>query len=94
MTVPDPAARAAELRALLEEANHRYHVLDDPTISDAQFDALIAELRSLEEANPELITPDSPTQRVGTPVGDLQYLEGHDDLLAEFELLDEMEISN
>jgi DNA ligase (NAD+) len=46
-------------------------VLDDPIISDAQFDALIADLRRLEEENPQLITPDSPTQRVGAPVGDL-----------------------
>jgi DNA ligase (NAD+) len=67
----DDATRIEELRSQVNEHLYRYHVLDDPTISDAQFDALIAELRSLEEANPELITPDSPTQRVGAPVGDL-----------------------
>jgi len=57
--------RAAELRRLLEYHNHRYYVLDDPDVSDAEYDALIGELRDLEEANPELRTPDSPTQRVG-----------------------------
>ena len=67
----DVVTRIEELRSQVNEHLYRYHVLDDPTISDAQFDALIAELRSLEEANPELITPDSPTQRVGAPVADL-----------------------
>jgi DNA ligase (NAD+) len=89
------ATRIEELRSQVNEHLYRYHVLDDPTISDAQFDALIAELRSLEEANPELITPDSPTQRVGAPVGDLfrpvrhlrpmfslDNADSHDDLLA------------
>jgi DNA ligase (NAD+) len=67
----DDATRVEELRSQVNEHLYRYHVLDDPTISDAQFDVLIAELRRLEEQNPELITPDSPTQRVGAPVGDL-----------------------
>ena len=67
----DDATRIEELRSQVNEHLYRYHVLDDPTISDAQFDALIADLRRIEEANPELITPDSPTQRVGAPVGDL-----------------------
>ncbi len=61
----DPARRAAELRAAIEEANYRYYVLDAPTLSDAEYDALMRELRALEAAHPELITPDSPTQRVG-----------------------------
>ncbi|MEX2251766.1 MAG: NAD-dependent DNA ligase LigA [Acidimicrobiia bacterium] len=65
------ASRIEELRSLVNEHLYRYHVLDDPTVSDAQFDALIAELNLLEEQNPELITADSPTQRVGAPVGDL-----------------------
>jgi DNA ligase (NAD+) len=63
-----PAAvreRAAELRAELEEHNRRYYVLDDPTIGDDAYDALIDELRRLEAEHPELVTPDSPTQRVG-----------------------------
>jgi DNA ligase (NAD+) len=61
----DPARRAAELRTAIEEANYRYYVLDAPTLSDAEYDALMRELRALEAAHPELITPDSPTQRVG-----------------------------
>ena len=59
------AARAATLRAALHHHNYRYHVLDDPEISDAEFDALLRELKELEAAHPELRTPDSPTQRVG-----------------------------
>ena len=61
-------ARIVELREKIEEANYRYYVLDDPTISDAEYDELMRELRSLEEQHPELITPDSPTQRVGAAV--------------------------
>jgi DNA ligase (NAD+) len=68
MTAVDPAARAAELRALLEDANHRYHVLDAPTMSDREYDLRFRELVDLEAGHPELITPDSPTQRVGAPV--------------------------
>ncbi|HEY3521808.1 MAG TPA: NAD-dependent DNA ligase LigA [Rhodanobacteraceae bacterium] len=60
-----PATRAARLRAQIEDANHRYHVLDDPDIPDAEYDALMRELETLEAAHPELATPDSPTQRVG-----------------------------
>ncbi|HLX26747.1 MAG TPA: NAD-dependent DNA ligase LigA, partial [Candidatus Cybelea sp.] len=57
--------RAESLREQIEEANYRYYVLDDPQISDAEFDALLRELIELENADPELRTPDSPTQRVG-----------------------------
>jgi DNA ligase (NAD+) len=59
--------RAAELRQLLDYHLYRYHVLDDPDISDAEYDRLYDELVALEEAEPGLITPDSPTQRVGAP---------------------------
>jgi DNA ligase (NAD+) len=59
--------RAQELRRELDHHLHRYHVLDDPEISDAEYDRLYDELVSLEEAHPELVTPDSPTQRVGAP---------------------------
>ena len=61
------AARAAQLRAELNEHNHRYHVLNEPIISDAEFDALFEELRQIEARYPELRTADSPTQRVGAP---------------------------
>ncbi len=57
--------RAAELRRELNEHNYQYYVLDQPSISDAAYDALFQELQSLEAAHPELLTPDSPTQRVG-----------------------------
>jgi DNA ligase (NAD+) len=60
-----PEDSARELRALIEEANHNYHVLDAPTIADEQYDSLLSDLVKLEEAHPELVTPDSPTQRVG-----------------------------
>ncbi len=57
--------RVEALRQRLEEHNYRYYVLDDPKISDAEYDALFRELQDLESAHPELITPDSPTRRVG-----------------------------
>ena len=59
------AQRAAKLREQIDEANHRYHVLDAPAITDAEYDALMRELEALEAAHPELRGPDSPTQRVG-----------------------------
>jgi DNA ligase (NAD+) len=68
-----PAARAEELRRELEEHNRRYYVLDDPVIADDEYDALLDELRALEAAHPELVTPQSPTQRVGAePVSELR----------------------
>lgn len=65
--MPSPAAahRAAELRQQLQQHDHRYYVLDAPSISDAEYDRLFDELKALEAAHPELLTPDSPTQRVG-----------------------------
>jgi DNA ligase (NAD+) len=62
---PDPAERVEELRAQIAYHNEKYHTEDAPEISDARFDALVRELRALEEAHPDLATPDSPTQRVG-----------------------------
>jgi len=59
--------RLAELREKIEKANYEYHVLDQPTIADEAYDALMRELQSLEAAHPELVTPESPTQRVGAP---------------------------
>lgn len=61
----DLAARAERLRRSIHHHDHRYHVLDDPEIGDAEFDALVRELRALEAAHPELRTDDSPTGRVG-----------------------------
>jgi len=65
-TDPQAAERAAKLRRLLHEYNYRYHVLNAPTVTDGEYDHLLLELRTLEEAHPELVTPDSPTQRVGS----------------------------
>jgi DNA ligase (NAD+) len=66
-------ARAAELRAQLEYHGHRYYVLDDPEIGDDAYDALLDELRAIERDHPELLRPDSPTQRVGgEPVSKLE----------------------
>ena len=61
----DPARRAAELREVIRRHEHLYYVLSKPEISDRDFDALDRELRDLEAAHPDLVTPDSPTQRVG-----------------------------
>jgi len=61
------AKRAADLRERIEKANYEYHVLDTPTIADEAYDALMRELQELEAKHPELVTPDSPTQRVGAP---------------------------
>ena len=60
-----PARRAAELSAELRRHEHLYYVLDAPEISDAEYDVLMNELKAIEAAHPELVTPDSPTQRVG-----------------------------
>ncbi len=61
----DAAARAAALREAIRRHDHRYYVLDDPEIADHEYDALMRELVALEEEYPDLVTPDSPTQRVG-----------------------------
>src|SRR3546814_1683086 len=65
---PAPAetvARTAALRARIEQANYRYHVLDDADITDAEYDRLMRELEALEADYPELTSPDSPTRKVG-----------------------------
>ena len=65
-------AHVAELRRQIEEANYQYHVQDNPTLTDAEYDQLMIELQRIEAEHPELITPDSPTQRVGAgPVQDV-----------------------
>jgi len=59
--------RIEELRGIINHHNYRYYVLDSPEISDAEYDELMRELRQLEAEHPELVTPDSPTQRIGAP---------------------------
>ncbi|MCC5577753.1 NAD-dependent DNA ligase LigA [Microtetraspora sp. AC03309] len=91
-----PAAareRHAELAELAEEANWRYHVLDSPTVSDAQYDGWMRELRELEQEHPDLRTPDSPTQKVGAPISTefaavehLQRMESLDNAFDDDEL--------
>ena len=70
MATTDVTERAAELRDLLNRYLYEYHVLDDPSVSDAEYDRLYDELVRIEEQHPDLVTPDSPTQRVGAPVSD------------------------
>jgi DNA ligase (NAD+) len=76
-------ARAQELRKLLEYHSRRYYVLDDPEIGDDQYDALLDELRAIEREHPELLTPDSPTQRVGgEPVSRLEKVHHLEQMLS------------
>lgn len=71
MAAPERARRrAAKLREEIEHHNHRYYVLDDPAIPDADYDALMRELQALEEKHPELVDPSSPTRRVGAAPAD------------------------
>jgi DNA ligase (NAD+) len=75
--------RAAELRRELERHNRLYYVLDDPEIGDDEYDALLDELRGIEDEHPELRTPDSPTQRVGAPPLDrFEQVEHHEQMLS------------
>src|SRR5579883_926297 len=60
------AARVEALRHRIEEANYEYYILDNPTLTDAEYDQLMMELQRIEREHPELVTPESPTQRVGT----------------------------
>src|SRR6266568_1447178 len=66
-TQKDVQKRLDELRGEVTHHLYRYHVLDEPEVSDAEYDRLYDELKSLEEEHPDLVTPDSPTQRVGAP---------------------------
>jgi DNA ligase (NAD+) len=61
------AVRAASLRREISRHDHLYYGLDAPEISDSAYDALVRELEAIEDAHPDLVTADSPTQRVGTP---------------------------
>ena len=79
----ESVARARELRSQLDHHSRRYYVLDDPEIGDDAYDALLDELRGLEAEHPSLVTPDSPTQRVGgEPVGRLEKVRHLEPMLS------------
>jgi DNA ligase (NAD+) len=79
----DVRHEAAELRRAITHHDHRYHVLDDPEISDAEYDELLRRLQALEQAHPELITADSPTQRVGAaPQGSFETVRHGQQMLS------------
>ena len=83
MSPAAPAKRAAELRREIERHNRRYYQLDDPQIGDDAYDALLDELRALEAEDPELRTPDSPTQRVGAaPLEGFQQVQHAEPMLS------------
>lgn len=70
MTKAQAKKRAAELRDQIDHHSYRYHVLDDPEVADVEYDALVGELTKIETEYPDLVTTDSPTQRVGAPPSD------------------------
>ena len=89
----DPSARAAELRAALAHHAQRYYVEDDPEIGDDEYDALYGELVALEAAHPELVTSDSPTQRVGgAPVSRLEKVVHRQPMLSLANVRSEAEL--
>ncbi len=90
---PDARQQHAQLSTVLEEHTYRYYVLDAPTVSDAQFDQLMGQLRALEAQYPSLVSPDSPTQRVGghasavfTPVEHIEPMMSLDNAFSDEEL--------
>jgi DNA ligase (NAD+) len=68
MNINETRQRVEYLKVQINDANYRYYALDSPTIADGEYDALMRELKQLEDRFPDLLTPDSPTQRVGYPV--------------------------
>ncbi len=93
MSATDLASRAKELRQQLEHHAHRYYVLDDPEIGDDAYDRLLDELRAIERDHPELLTPDSPTQRVGgEPVGRLEKVRHLEPMLSLGNVRSEQEL--
>jgi DNA ligase (NAD+) len=90
-----PAARIKELRELLNSYSYQYHVLDEPTVSDAVYDGLMRELKSLESAHPDLVTPDSPTQRVGNELlGGFQKVRHSTRMLSLNDVFDRSEVED
>jgi DNA ligase (NAD+) len=86
-------ARASELRELLNTYSYEYHVLDQPSVTDAVYDGLMRELKEIEAANPGLITPDSPTQRVGSELkGGFQKIQHSARMLSLNDVFDRTEV--
>lgn len=93
MTQANPEKRAQELRSLLSSYSYDYHVLDQPSVSDAVYDSLMAELKAIETAHPELITTDSPTQRVGSELlGGFQKVTHRSRMLSLNDVFDVSEV--
>lgn len=89
----DLSRKVKELRARINRANYEYYILDNPTISDAEYDRLMQELQAIETAHPELITPDSPTQRVGaTPLTEFQTVTHRTPMISLDNAMNESEI--
>lgn len=94
MELAEAQARAAELRGVIAHHDHLYYVLDAPEIGDAEYDRLMKELLALEEKFPELVTPDSPTQRVsGTPADKFVKVVHHQPMLSLSNVFDDGELS-
>ena len=93
MTHPQPESRAKELRDLLAKYSYEYHVLDAPSVEDAVYDSLFGELKKIEAEYPELITPDSPTQRVGNELlGGFQKVKHSSRMLSLNDVFDHADI--
>jgi DNA ligase (NAD+) len=93
MVTSSTEKRVADLRAQIEKANYEYHALDRPTISDEAYDALMRELQELEEKHPELVTPESPTQRIGAaPSSRFAPVEHAHPMLSLSNVFDEAEL--
>lgn len=93
MTHSQPKQRVAELKQLLNTYSYEYHVLDSPTVSDAVYDSLLQELKKLEQTYPELITTDSPTQRVGNTILDgFQKVQHSSRMLSLNDVFDRAEV--
>ena len=93
MTHSQPSQRIVELRELLNTYSYEYHVLDAPSVSDAVYDSLFQELKQLEAAHPELVTNDSPTQRVGNElVGGFQKVTHSTRMLSLNDVFDRSEV--
>ena len=89
----NPEKRIAELRGILQDHNYRYYVMDDPTISDGEYDTILRDLQSLERENPNLVTSDSPTQRVGShPVSEFGTIKHRIPMLSLANAMNEAEL--